>query len=226
MKSECLVLRVLEKFMSLSTYIINWGLILIISAILLVISCAKSDDLEIIDNETPVENGSLIMYTDIEPDFVSSNEIASYEFDFNKDQIVDFTLESIYYPEGDYEGTWFPSSYDLFITSKSNDASGIISVTPWYANPVPLDSGKEIFYLSGYTNGETYENWGTFIIGNCGNVVDWKCKNDKYLGLRFPKDGKMYFGWVRLEVTSATQWVIKDYAYNATPNKPILAGEK
>ena len=211
---------------------INWSLLILIGFLMLNLSCSKSDDLETIDNENPVENVSLIIYTDIEPDFVSDHLNTSYDFDLNNDDIIDFTLESIYSNSYNWDDLTIPSYYDLYISSNLNDASGVISVTPWYANPIPLNSGKEIFNLAYNTNGETYENWGTFIIGKCekegsctDNWYDWNNKNDKYLGLRFSKNGNMYYGWVRLDVTSATKWVVKDYAYNSTPNMPILAGQ-
>lgn len=215
-------------------YMMSWSLFILIGLLMFNLSCSKSEELEIIDNETPVENASLIMYTDIEPDFTSESLIDFYDLDLNNDDIVDFTLKSIYYHAGYYwDDTWVSAFYYLYINSNGNDASGIISIKSWYAKPVPLDSGKEIFNLAYDTNGETYENWSTFVIGKCekegacpDDRYDWHNKNDKYLGLRFPKNGKMYYGWVRLEVSSATQWVIKDYAYNATPNKPILAGQK
>lgn len=232
MNTKLLVTQNARKFKTISQHMINCGSVLLLSTLLLVISCAKSDDSETIDNEIPVASGSLIMYTDIEPDFTSENLNDTYALDLNNDGIVDFTLESEQnLLNWDYNDPIIAPQYFLYLDSGSNDASGSISVTPWLPNPVPLDSGKEIFNLAGYTNGESYENWGFFIIGVCGDkeescYQDWKDKNDKYLGLRFAKNGKIHYGWVRLDVTSATQWVIKDYAYNATPNKPILAGQK
>lgn len=231
MKAKREVSQNVRKFMSFPLYTINWGFGLLISVLLVAFSCSKNDEIEPIEYESPIINESHIIYTDVEPDFISENINDFFELDLNKDQIVDFTLSSIYYPSYYWDDLFVPSYYDLNITSNSNDASGIISVTPWYYNPVPLDSGKEIFDLSGYTNGETYENWGIFNIGGCEGggdcFYDWKDKNDKYLGLRFPKkNGGIYYGWVRLDITNATHWVIKEYAYNATPNKPILAGQK
>ena len=114
----------------------------------------------------------------------------------------------------------------LGIASHSNAINGIISVAPWYEiYIVLLDINMEIFNLRGYRNGESYQTGG--ILGDCW-AGDQSCSptwKDKYLGLRFIIKGQTHYGWARLDVLSLSHWVIKDYAYNATPNKPILAGQ-
>ncbi len=160
-----------------------------------------------------------IIYTDIDPDFVSENLGDYYYLDLNNDEVVDFSLISINYEILDY----------LEINSIENNVNGIISVTPWYAHPEPLDYGMEIFNLAGYTNGESYEPNGFFAIGFCFGggecFYDWENKTNKFLGLRFLIDNNTHYGWARLDVTSPTQWVIKDYAYESSPDTGILAGE-
>ncbi len=207
--------------------------LLLVSWLFLIISCDKSDDIETIGNESPIDNESppdnesptdhesVIIYIDIEPDFTSENLNDSYNLDLNNDKIIDFTVNSDF----DSWEKW------LVIASNPNAENGILSVAPWYSHPVPLNSGNEIFNLRGYRNGEYYETWGIFAIGNCfggeqGCSYDWKDKSDMYLGLRFIVNGQRHYGWARLDVISFTQWVIKDYAYNATPNKLILAGQR
>ncbi|MEP6260332.1 MAG: hypothetical protein ABJ092_02050 [Gillisia sp.] len=228
-----------RKFKAVFLGEINLSTILLISLLFLITSCDKSDDLEPIRNESPIDNESPpnnepppdndwptndqsnIVYTDIEPDFTSINLNDYYNLDLNNDQIIEFTLSSRY----DSWMEWFG------IASNPNFKNSIISTTPWYSHPVPLNSGKEIFNLRGYSKGESFETWGFFIIGDCfANekecLNDWKNKGDMYLGLRFNLQGKIHYGWARMNVASTTKWVIKDYAYNATPNNPILAGQK
>jgi hypothetical protein len=55
----------------------------------------------------------------------------------------------------------------LEISTVANIFNGIISVTHWDAYPIPLDSGLQIFNLGSYTNGESYESTGIFMI-DCG----------------------------------------------------------
>ena len=216
-------------------YMINWSLLILISLLMLNLSCSKSDDLETIvnetpnDNETPIDNNppidttpnidnpSLIVYTDLEPDFVSDTLNPNYGLDLNNDGILDYNFSL-------WNDSW--TDYLLLRTTPNANNTFIVG-TPWYAITIPLDNGMEI----GSTNIISYENWGVFTIGNCfagepSCSYDWKDKNDKFLGLRFLINGETHYGWARMDVTSATQWVIKDYAYNATPNKPILTGQK
>lgn len=229
----------------------NLGTALIMSMLLIFISCDKSDDLDIIvseppivdqpptddeppadddsptdeeppiDDESPEDDESVIVYTDIEPDFTGINLNDCYNLDLNNDQIFDFSICS-----GNDNGWEY-----LVIVSIANSKNSIISVAPWYSQAVPLDHGNKIFTLAGYRNGEHYETWGLISIGDCFGgeqycFYDWKSKVDKYLGLRFIINGQKHYGWAQLEVVSATKWFIKDYAYNATPNMPILAGQK
>ena len=235
MKIKWVATQNARKFKTGARYIINRCSVLFISMFLLVISCSKNDDMEIVKNESPIDSQtpdknqtvddskSVIIYTDLEPDFAGDNLSVYYDLDLNNDGIVDYTLS-----------LWNDTLYDyLLIQSSPTATNTFISVTPWYGNVEPLDKGKKIFTfpLEGYNWGESYLNWAVFTIGNCFGgeescFYDWKDKNDKYLGLHFYINGQSHYGWACLDVTSVTQWVIKDYAYNATPNQPILAGQK
>lgn len=221
----------------------TFGKALILNGMFLVISCTGNDDLETIigelpnesksptEGETPVndesttDKESVIIYTDIR-DFNSEKLGDFYELDLNNDRIVDFTLISRFY-ESDFN--WL----EITGNPEATAVNGSVSVFPWYANPEPLDSGKVIYKFprEGYDWGESYSNWAVFTIGNCfggeeGCFYDWENKNDKFLGLRFLINGQTHYGWARLEVISYNNWTIKDYAYNAVPNKLILAGQK
>lgn len=218
MKTKRVATLNVGKFKS-TEYVKKWKTVLLIG-LLFAFSCSKSDDLELINDESPGDPEPLIIYTNIEPDFNSENLGYQYNLDINNDYIVDFTLSR--YVDGSWE--W------LGIFSNPDVENRILSVAPWYSNPIPLDSGMQIS-SGGYTNGEYYEKWGMFTIGDCfgggsGCYSDWLNKGEKYLGLRFQINGKMHYGWVRMEILSTTQWVIKDYAYNDTPNKPIIAGQR
>jgi len=55
---------------------------------------------------------------------------------------------------------------------------------------------------------------------------EWHGVTDRYLGCKFDISGNTHYGWARLDVVAASNsFTIKDYAYNATPNTPILAGD-
>lgn len=232
MKSKWVATPDAIKFKPVFHFVKRFVTFLFISLLLIIYSCESNDELEIIHNESPVNQSppqsesptdaeTVIVYTDIDPDFISENLKVYYNLDLNNDQTIDFTMGSDSYEDWRY----------LEIFSNPKGQNHIISITPWYSHPVPLNSGSEIFNLRGYRDGESYENWGFFTLGDCfGGEKDcfynWENKVDRYLGLKFIINGQTHYGWACLEVISATQWVVKDYAYNATPNIPILAGQK
>ncbi len=225
----------------------NLEMVFLVGFLFLCLSCTKSEEVEIIDNgaienetpgvddnpvgENPNDNPDIdeepfvdevvVIYTDIDPDFTNYNSGNSYELDLNNDQIVDFSIGRAW--DGYDNKEW------LGIASTPQAENGILSVAPWYVHPVPLPSGK-IISKGGYRNGEFYNKDGTFTLGDCfanepDCFYDWQVKGDKYLGLRFYINGKRHFGWARLEIINSTNWIVKDYAYNAIPNNGILAGQ-
>ena len=164
----------------------------------------------------------IYIYTDIEPNFSSDTQNTSYGLDLNNDQKVDYILQ--WNDDDRYE--W------LAIRSNPEGQNGIISVAPWYSNPVPLGFDTEIF-TTPYDNSRSlfYDTWGIFTIGDCPTFeprcfYDWKGAGDSYLGLRFKINGAVHYGWVRMQISSPANWVVKDYAYNATPNEPVFAGRQ
>ena len=230
------------KFKIVFQFVKNWEIILLTGLLLLAISCTKSDDLETMDNELPVDNessandeiptddettvdeNSLIIYTDIEPDFSGENPEDSYELDLNNDQIIDFTI-SLFNDNG---------REFLLIASNTVADNRIMSVAPWYTYSLPLSADSEILNLSGTGNGKFYAVVSIISSEDCFEnensddcQFDWSGKEDRYLGLRLNIDGHKhsYYGWARLSVTTPNQWIIKDYAYNVTPNSTILAGQ-
>lgn len=213
----------------------KWGTAIVIIMTFLVISCSNNDDLEAIgkespnpienpdndDDESPTNENSLIVYTDIEPDFTGQNLNRCFELNLNNDEIVDFFI----CPGKDAGWEW------LKIDSNSYTKNGIFSVAPWYSQALPLKTNEKIHNLVGYRNGEFYPDMSLISIGYCfGGGTDcsynWANKGDRFMGLRFFIDGKTHYGWAQLEIVNATQWVVKDYAYNATPDKQIFAGQK
>lgn len=50
--------------------------------------------------------------------------------------------------------------------------------------------------------------------------------DDKFLGVRFDIGGDVHYGWIRMDATvDPVSMTIKDYAYNATAEAGILAGQ-
>ena len=118
-----------KKFSATFNSMINWSSIILVGVLFLFSSCTTSDTIENIENEAPIENQALIIYTDIKPDFVSSNLNANYDLDLNNDGITEYTFS-----------LWTDVVSDfLLMKSPPESNNAIISVVPWYLagiNPV------------------------------------------------------------------------------------------
>lgn len=240
MKTNWLANQDARKFKALTQYKLIWGSILFIGALLLVISCTKNDNLELIDNglssenDLPIDNDppivnippnnyGNIIYTDIDPDFNSENVGDVYNLDLNNDGIVDFTFSS--YPTD----TWTFWAEPNLMTNGVNAFETVSG--PFWSYIVPLNKeniiSQDLEYPYYYDPTQSL-----LVLDFCNTSFDFYCSyswgdnTDKYLGLRFIINEQIHYGWARLYVKSATEWIIKDYAYNATPNALILAGQK
>jgi hypothetical protein len=55
----------------------------------------------------------------------------------------------------------------------------------------------------------------------------WAKHRNGYLGAQFYIQGKVHFGWARLQRTNRSdQWVLTGYAYETVAGKPIVTGQK
>ena len=118
------------------------------------ISCSKSDDSETGENESVPEAQSLIVYTDIEPDFEGDPVNNTFDLDLNNDQIANFTIS--WKKEDAYE--W------LEIVALPNTDNGIISVAPWYTHPLALDGNWRISGIG------TYSTYGSIMRVGPGSI--------------------------------------------------------
>lgn len=186
---------------------------------------------------------SQVMYTNVDPDTLTSGVNNSYDLDLNNDNVVDFSLSIIESTTSSYF-TWSSGFFNYTNMQKG------IQIDPVSGNEVlgfwaqALDSGmvvqnaqygwsgyggnaiaNEVQYFSSYQfttyYGSTYSgtNSGTWAGGN------FVAAQDKYLGLRVNINGNLHYGWARLDVLSDTSFVIKDYAIEMTANKFIITGD-
>ena len=167
-----------------------------------------------------------IIYTDVTPDEAHDATVGP-EFailDLNNDQVLDFyvfsrdtnvggtqyklTMVAPYGTLGNAVAGDAPSGYDYAFAMTSGTT--IDAATAWI---VPASSGALSMalnldgafpYASYWANGVT----------------------DKYLGLKFFVASNAHYGWARLDVTAEGDvFTIKDYAYVATPNSGLTAGQ-
>ena len=151
--------------------------------------------------------------------------------------------------DGSPEGSFI---FSRFTFNGSCYTAGSMSFALLNSASVLLDSVGYIMPLAeGISIGAT-GNWNSsffhsffrsdFFIDNCDGDLEypvltgpWQTENNSYLGMRFTDaSGDLHYGWVRLSVKvepaegAALLNVIRigDYAYEATPDLTILAGDQ
>ena len=174
-----------------------------------------------------------IMYTDLEPDGII-NAGEAINIDLNGDGINDYSPGVVDVENGFGANLFTTPDVDPFISvfpgSTGNGFVGQQIEAPDTANvdfyyyvsnltrdtPIGPDStiqrdvrGFLNFYSCAYPNSQF-----------CNNVTDG------FIGLALNLEGATHYGWMRVDVTrDAGFFVIKDFAFEATPDTEILAGE-
>jgi hypothetical protein len=162
-------------------------------------------------------NGQVV-YTDLEPDLVI-DVAGQFDLDFTNDTFVNITIAN---PDGLAGG-----NAAIVFTSSGGALAGFTSAG--YQYPFLMAADDAIDAATGYTAtgargdlnyyGCAYSNsqW-------CGDVTDG------YLGVKFLNlsTGTTHYGWVRMDtdVGGDNLMVVKDYAFEATPDTGIAAGDQ
>ncbi|MCH8904621.1 MAG: T9SS type A sorting domain-containing protein [Bacteroidetes bacterium] len=150
-----------------------------------------------------------IIYTDIKPDSVVVQPFGSYFLDLDNDGNTEY-------------GVWLIST-GQGITILSIDSNEVLGAA------VGANHSPHAFNFSD-SIGPNQTIWsdnnnGHMLMSPFGLGV-WNGAQDKYLGLRFYKNSKIYYGWARLDVDSlGNVFTVKDYAYEDVDGKGLKAGE-
>jgi hypothetical protein len=169
---------------------------------------------------TVAESNGQVVYTDITPDFEGDNN-ATFNIDLNDDGTIDFAIN----------GGFVSTSFEQILVDPVG-SNAVWGTAPSYLYPFALNEGDAIgdnpSWISG--GGQILRYKASAGASSCGFASSW-CPGDitdKYLGLRFEVGGNTHYGWVRLDVlgTNTTDdWIVKDFAFEATPDTPIQAGQ-
>ncbi|MFN0274492.1 MAG: T9SS type A sorting domain-containing protein [Chitinophagales bacterium] len=126
----------------------------------------------------------------------SENSIAASRWSY-----YGYTIFIRYFPYALSPGDTIPGNMDFQNWELQRMAYRTLAYSILLSTPVTHDGG---FWFSDY-----------------GDITD------KYLGVRFADDAGLYhYGWIRCDVKdTARTLIIKDYAYETEPEKPILAGD-
>jgi len=164
------------------------------------------------------EAKSQIIYTDVNPD----------EGGLGLTSIIDFNHDGLWDAKITHRSNAYPGPGGSLINSlKPGNAAIAYYAEPFGRYSYPLALDFDTLISAGNPNWESYGqnqwmNWGD----NCYNGnSQWCAVFDKYLGIRFKIGANIHYGWARLDVANSNNWKLKDYAYNATPDAPINAGQ-
>lgn len=188
---------------------------------------------------------SQVVYVDIDPDIVLNEGGQAAELDLDQNGTIDFWFHNNSFTF--YSASF--SSYRLMqniLVGPEIDANFIAGETGEYGTgyggvytryyPFALEAGVKIdsqvnfynydlqvmglasFWSIGGTFGGFHANW-------FGIFVDETI--DKFIGIKFLlENDSLCYGWIRCDVKDEGRTlVIKDYAYENTPDYPIIAGD-
>ena len=158
-----------------------------------------------------------IIYTDINPDSTTNIGGNFYNLDLDNGGIFDF-------------------SFNLNFGSATSYPAQQVAVTPAGSNGVPGDTVGAYVYPFAFNSGDTIKSTLQFNFGASQSMASYfgsgysygnfLGQTDKFIGLQFYIGTNLHYGWARFDVdATASQFTIKDYAYNSVPNAYILAGE-
>jgi len=173
-----------------------------------------------------------IVYKDVDPDMVvhgnfeaadwhDASAWSSYQIDLDDDGNTDYTLRvlsGIQHGVGNLD----PAGDNQYVNNPANPFA------------TPLEKGVEIgaasqewkgllVYPNGYNYLGTITTFGKTLAQGGGGFTG---KADKYVGLKFKIGSQTHYGWARFDTREdSRQYTLKDFAYENTPDKSILAGD-
>lgn len=158
-----------------------------------------------------------IIYTDINPDSTTALAGSYFNLDLDNGGVFDF-------------------AFNLNAGTSTSYTSQQVAVTPAGSNGIAGDTVGAYVYPFAFNSGDTIKSTLQFNFGSSQSMASYfgtgysygnfLGQTDKFIGLQFYIGAQLHYGWARFDVdATASQFTIKDYAYNSVPNAFILAGE-
>lgn len=200
------------------------------------------------------ESTGQTVYTDINPDSVltTSGFMETMDLDLDADAFPDFTLHASYFTSlsAGYGGfTYFHigiQGLGLDQVASYIATSVIYTSTPFYANSgtytasqsmakgfapgnpiLPISNFNSNVYMFYHDCTTFYWSTGTYC-WNAGLAIN----DTSIIGFRLNNGGQNYYGWMRVYLDNSTTYYytypttvkVLDYAINALPETPVIAG--
>jgi hypothetical protein len=153
-----------------------------------------------------------IIYSGVVDQLVGDN--TSFNLDLNGDGTTDFTIINS-------GGLYVQAPADNAVVITPPDAAALNPFDEISANR-QFGGGARVMARSSIATVSTMSHATTFTVMS----GPWAYAQNKFLGLRFVfPDGSTHYGWARMSVVSFDSVIVHDWAYEDTPDKPILAGD-
>lgn len=183
-----------------------------------------------------------VVYTDIDPDIILDEGGEAAELDMNDDGVPDFFFHNNSFQY--YDTSWLsvrtmknilagPDEMGNALAGISNYFNTGYNGFTWYY-PFALEQTIAINEELTWQDTET-QIMALRIFSEDGDLVGlgfycyWSETEtiDKYLGVKFKDlDNQLHYGWIRCDVLDEGRTlIIKDYAYEAIPEYPVVAGD-
>jgi|HubBroStandDraft_6_1064221.scaffolds.fasta_scaffold07588_2 hypothetical protein len=141
----------------------------------------------------------------------------SYKLDFTGFGTTDLTIQNEY-------NYWGFRSQEL-----AAKQAGSNQVAHNYFGAVAMSRGQQIGPKCAFSGGIEVMAELSSRANSSGVFGSWINVNNRYLGVRFYINGKVHYGWARLNVQVQLPLTVTatltGYAYETVPNKPIIAGQ-
>ena len=179
-----------------------------------------------------------IVYQDINPDVIVNLANPNYALDFNNDASPDVTFQ-IAQINGSTTYSGIPITYQGTYGAAAAPTGGLQNVIVQTGSA----SSSTGSYIGALNTGDAIDNAASFtsygllagdvtitipLLGQTLNypIGEWLGVTDKFLGVKFTAGANTHYGWVRMDVSAGADTItIKYYAFNATPDGAINAGQ-
>ncbi|MBL0280091.1 MAG: T9SS type A sorting domain-containing protein [Chitinophagales bacterium] len=162
-----------------------------------------------------------IIYTDVTDFTGATGDLLSIDMD------ADSTSDFLLFANSNTAGNW---SWVYAIGNLGSGYGGPSNMIAGYSGAIlpygsALDAGDLVGPALSFVSNSNNVGWLASMYSSV-TYAPFANTGDKYLGVKFLSGGTLHYGWMRLSCTVApVTYTIRDYAYEATANTPIIAGD-
>jgi hypothetical protein len=142
--------------------------------------------------------------------------------DLNNDGVVDFSFENFFSATSSHSVSFLR----IVASQTGNETAAVPSKEGFTAAAVP--SGKQIGPQGNFQAGGLYMAIQAIFDSIPRSSGSWLQVETSFVGLKFLINGQVHYGWARVKLPSPGTYYlgsIYGYAYESTPNQPIVAGQ-